>query len=199
MVNTPRGRGSVGRASPCQGEGRRFESGRPLGAKPPATQGVSSFSQVSGRFGERAPPGRHPGGTRGHHSCSLHLAPDLCPDCAKGRGRVEVPFRWRRQGPRAGQALLKALRAGSFTSRSVTARHRGRGGVRWPPEGSSALVASRVGATSRYLSHADEARRPPAVRVGFCRDRRVRSAAETFRLGTREAHLAMRPSTVVKS
>ena len=24
------GRGSVGRASPCQGEGRRFESGRPL-------------------------------------------------------------------------------------------------------------------------------------------------------------------------
>jgi hypothetical protein len=26
----PCGRGSVGRASPCQGEGRRFESGRPL-------------------------------------------------------------------------------------------------------------------------------------------------------------------------
>ena len=26
----PRGRSSVGRASPCQGEGRQFESGRPL-------------------------------------------------------------------------------------------------------------------------------------------------------------------------
>jgi hypothetical protein len=30
MVLNPRGRGSVGRASPCQGEGRGFESRRPL-------------------------------------------------------------------------------------------------------------------------------------------------------------------------
>ncbi len=29
-----RGRGSVGRASPCQGEGRGFESRRPLGGRP---------------------------------------------------------------------------------------------------------------------------------------------------------------------
>ena len=30
LGSLPRGRSSVGRASPCQGEGRRFESGRPL-------------------------------------------------------------------------------------------------------------------------------------------------------------------------
>jgi hypothetical protein len=34
MVFTPRGRGSVGRASPCQGEGRGFESRRPLRRNP---------------------------------------------------------------------------------------------------------------------------------------------------------------------
>ena len=39
MVNahlraTARGRGSAGRASPCQGEGRGFESRRPLGRRP---------------------------------------------------------------------------------------------------------------------------------------------------------------------
>ena len=43
-VSGSRGRSSAGRASPCQGEGRRFESGRPLHTEPPAEQGVSSFS-----------------------------------------------------------------------------------------------------------------------------------------------------------
>jgi hypothetical protein len=34
MVRRPRGRGSAGRASPCQGEGRGFESRRPLHENP---------------------------------------------------------------------------------------------------------------------------------------------------------------------
>jgi hypothetical protein len=38
-----RGRSSVGRASPCQGEGRRFESGRPLrGRRPRRRSGAAS-------------------------------------------------------------------------------------------------------------------------------------------------------------
>ena len=45
----PRGRSSVGRASPCQGEGRQFESGRPLHKKsgpfPPGSGPISAFSR----------------------------------------------------------------------------------------------------------------------------------------------------------
>jgi hypothetical protein len=35
-----RGRGSAGRASPCQGEGRGFESRRPLHSEDPLNEGV---------------------------------------------------------------------------------------------------------------------------------------------------------------
>ena len=76
---TSSGSGSVGRASPCQGEGRRFESGRPLGAKPPAKQGVSSFSPAVPRPGRpdartiasRPVQGRSP-------PCRSELCQELC-------------------------------------------------------------------------------------------------------------------------
>src|SRR5699024_1118432 len=38
LENSPRGRSSAGRASPCQGEGRGFESRRPLEAVGPRTR-----------------------------------------------------------------------------------------------------------------------------------------------------------------
>ena len=44
-----RGRGSAGRASPCQGEGRGFESRRPLGASLAQSLWGEMFSGWSGR------------------------------------------------------------------------------------------------------------------------------------------------------
>src|SRR3712207_780831 len=49
MVSPSRGRGSVGRASPCQGEGRGFESRRPLGTRAP----VGRPAPVCGGVAER--------------------------------------------------------------------------------------------------------------------------------------------------
>jgi hypothetical protein len=50
MVLNPRGRGSVGRASPCQGEGRGFESRRPLQSHPALTRllGARHYAEEPG-------------------------------------------------------------------------------------------------------------------------------------------------------
>ncbi len=67
MVLTPRGRGSVGRASPCQGEGRGFESRRPL-------QEVCRSAPVS----------------TGPHACSGACPPSPSRACCRRGRRAEL-------------------------------------------------------------------------------------------------------------
>ena len=60
-MTNPRGRGSVGRASPCQGEGREFESRRPLHSsrcrKTPGAALLAAERPLPTRGGGRSPDG----------------------------------------------------------------------------------------------------------------------------------------------
>jgi hypothetical protein len=107
-----RGRSSVGRASPCQGEGRRFETGRPLqGRDAPASCGPGGvaewFRQGSAKpftpVQFRAPPrraGRGPGRPR-----ALSSAGERFPDTEEVTGSIPVAPTRQRQPRLAGIAM----------------------------------------------------------------------------------------------
>jgi hypothetical protein len=118
-VVPPRGRGSVGRASPCQGEGRGFESRRPLQKSQVRGHfvGPDSCSEWAQSAGEgtiggrghktqRYSAGRGDGTPRsascgcghggGSHRPKVRVASGLCRSCARSAASFRPPTTSRR-------------------------------------------------------------------------------------------------------
>ena len=133
LINAaPRGTSSAGRASPCQGEGRRFEPGVPLHSQAPATTPVAGGLRVPGvpryfaasitmlrRNGEptrRVSPGAlsprtgHPPPPGGCKRCSAgRWRPSVwIPGLHARRGRAR-PVRGHRPRARSGHTELEGL------------------------------------------------------------------------------------------